>query len=129
MFTILERFAVQPDKRMMIKLSEVVDLQLLKASDGRKAESDSEADLPIFKKQFMMKSLLFAADAVAQTFQPVDASMNALVYFFSKKGRLFEKHMRSRLELVEDPSIEVRSTLLLGTVMLTLLDCTYMRIH
>ena len=107
MFTILERFAVQLDKSMTKKLSEVVDLQLLKTFDGTKADKDSEADLPIFKKQFMMKSLQAAVDAVAQTFQPVDASMYALVYFFSNKGRLFEKHMRSRL--VKDPSIEVRS--------------------
>ena len=111
MFTILERFAVQPDKRMKIKLTEVVDLQSLKAFDGRKADTDSGANLPIFKKPFMMKTLQVAVDAVEQMFQPIDASMNALVYFFSKKGRLFEKHMRSRLEMVQDPSIEVRSNI------------------
>ena len=111
-FTILERFAVQLDKSMMTKLSEVVDLQSLNGFDGRKADTDSGANLPIFKKQFMMKSLQVADDAVAQTFQPVDASMPALVYFFSKKGRLFEKHMRSRFELVKDPSIEVRSNVI-----------------
>jgi hypothetical protein len=87
-----------------------VDPGALRKVDGTSAENAGSVDgrMSIINKKATMKSLMAAVETLSQTLQPLTESMEALVYFFSKKGRLFEKHLGSGLKTKESKSLQVK---------------------
>ena len=87
-----------------------VDPEALRKVDGTSAEKAGSVDgrLLIINKKVTMKSLMAAVETMSNAFQPLEKSMEELVYFSSKKGRLFEKHLRSGLEAKESKSLQVK---------------------
>ena len=89
---------------------DTVDPEALRRVNGTSAENTGSVDgrLSIINKKATMKSLMAAVETMSQTFQPLKESMEALVYFSSKKGRLFEKHLGSGLKAKESKSLQVK---------------------
>ena len=108
MVTILDKFGIS------LSVTNVshgtVDPGALRKVDGPYAENAGSVDgrLSIINKKATMKSLMAAVETLSQTFQPLKESMEALVYFSSKKGRLFEKHLGSGLKAKESKSLQVK---------------------
>ena len=96
LLTILDRFTISLEDNVMKSLSTIVNPALLKAFDGQSIEKkDVTKDLlPKFSRSATMVSLKVAVETVLKAFESLDNSMKALLFFTSKKGRLFERHLR-----------------------------------